>query len=216
MKILLGQTGKLDFVSEIRRLGWGRMSVRDKPNPYPGEPWGFDNGAYMAWIRKLPFPEDNFLKRLDKAFRVGTPYLAVCPDLVARGQMSLDFSLSWLPRLPQEWPWYLAVQDGMTWNDVEPVIDKFAGLFLGGSDEFKRTAWNWRVLSLNYGKKFHYGRAGVDRKVDHARWCNADSLDSTYPLWEKSRFERFVDRMEKPIEPMHPSFFEPEECYVTG
>ena len=152
MKILLGETRKKTFVAEMERLGWGRMWTVGTPKPYLNEPWGFDNGAYVAWIRKRPFPEDKFLKRLEKAFRVGIPYMAVCPDLVARGIRSLDFSLGWLPALPQNWPWYLAVQDGMTWNDVEPVIHNFTGLFLGGSDEFKRTAWTWRVLSLNHGK----------------------------------------------------------------
>ena len=184
------------------------------PAPYEGEPWGFDNGAFVAWMRKLPFPEEQFLRRLDKAVEVGIPYIAVCPDLVAQGVKSLEFSMSWLPQLPKEWPWYLAVQDGMTWNDVESVIRNFAGLFLGGSDEFKRTAWTWRVLSRNYGKKFHYGRAGVERKIRHAYWADADSLDSAAPLWTVKKFEVFKELIDSGVSP-EKSLFKPEEGYVT-
>ncbi|MCL4502108.1 MAG: hypothetical protein M1438_09655, partial [Deltaproteobacteria bacterium] len=103
MIILVGDTRKTDFLRDIKRLGWGRMVTTKTPKPYPGEPWGFDNGAFAAWVNKRPFPADEFQRRLDKAYQIGIPYLAVCPDIVAAGNKSLDFSLKWLEKLPADW-----------------------------------------------------------------------------------------------------------------
>lgn len=89
------------------------------------------------------------------------------------------------------WPWYLAVQDGMTIHDVRPYLHQFDGIFLGGSDTFKAQAWRWRVFAKDLGKPFHYARAGTLPKLESALKMKADSLDSAYPLWEKGRFVRF-------------------------
>jgi hypothetical protein len=161
---------------------------------YPYEPWGFDNGAFKAWSKGEKFPDKIFLKRLDKAYRVSTdPLVAVCPDVVAGGLDSLEFSLGWLRRLPSDWPWYLAVQDGMTHESVAEVVHLFSGIFLGGTDRFKLTAYGWSRLAHSCGKKFHYGRAGTLRKLAHAHAVEADSLDSNFPLWSTGRMFRFRD-----------------------
>lgn len=193
MIVLLGDTRKKTFVETIKQLKWGRISTRDMPKPYEGERWGFDNGAFGAWRKKEPFPEEKFLKRLDRAYKIGTPYLSVTPDLVGKGSESLEFSLKWLDRLPSEWSWYLALQDGMTVKSVEAVIHNFKGLFLGGTNEFKATAPIWRKLSYEYNIPFHYGRAGTAKKVIHAFRYGATSLDSTGPLWSVEKFNQFIE-----------------------
>src|SRR3990167_4577265 len=133
---LLGETRSKEIVERLQRLGWGRMFSDAHPTPYLGEPWGFDNGAFSAWLNQMPFPRDRFLWRLDHALNRGVPYLAAVPDMVTQGQASLEFSLGWLERLPAEWPWYLVVQDGMKTSDVELVFGRFAGIFLGGTTRF--------------------------------------------------------------------------------
>lgn len=167
------------------------MFATVKPTPYEGEPWCFDNGAFRCWQDGNLFDDCKFAARLEVALQIGRPYLAVVPDIVAAGCSSLGFSLKWREKLPNEWPWYLAVQDGMTIHDVKPYLGLFDGVFLGGSDEFKRQAWRWRVFAKDHGKPFHYGRAGTISKLESALKMKADSLDSAYPLWEKSRFARF-------------------------
>jgi hypothetical protein len=121
------------------------------------------------------------------------PILAVTPDIVAAGMRSLAFSTQWRMshKLPSEWPWYLAVQDGMTVNDVKPHLHLYAGLFLGGTDRFKETAFRWCELAHRYGKKFHYGRAGTPRKLMSAFKVGADSCDSAFPLWTTERMLAF-------------------------
>jgi hypothetical protein len=189
--VLVGDTRKTSFLVRIRANGWGRMCLRDLPAPYDGEPWGFDNGAFGAWSLGEPFPTDLFSRRLGRAHTVGTPYLAVTPDLVAGGEESLEFSLRWREVLPNDWPWYLAVQDGMTPERVTAALPGFAGVFLGGSTKFKATAMTWRDVAHRAGLPFHYGRAGVPRKIRHAITSCADSLDSAFPLWSEERFSAF-------------------------
>lgn len=191
-QVLLGSTGDRELLKELRELRWGRMWVDRKPTPYEGEPWGFDNGAFTDWKGGKPFDADRFQRRLEAAYAVGRPYLAVCPDIVAGGKRSLDFSLEWMTRLPSDWPWYLAVQDGMRFGDLIPAIDEFSGVFLGGTNAFKLQAIDWRRFADHNGKPFHYARAGTLKKLDHAKRIRSTSLDSCFPLWTRSRFQTFV------------------------
>jgi hypothetical protein len=197
MQILLGDTRKKTFVSELIRLGWGRVCTRDTPSPYYNEPWVFDNGAFSAWRKRLSFPAEKYLRRLDKAYKKGVPLFGVVPDLVGEGDISLEFSLSWLDRLPKEWNWYLALQDGMTWRSVTPYVHLFDGLFLGGTNGFKKTAPAWSKLSKDFEKPFHYGRCGTREKIRHAYKCKADSLDSSGPLWSVEKFQNFIKWIEE-------------------
>lgn len=168
------------------------MFVTVTPRPWEGEWWGFDNGAYRDWLRGAPFDGDRFLRRVERAAKRGVPYLAVAPDLVAGGARSLEFSLAWLDRLPREWPWYLAVRDGMSLADVAAVLDRFAGIFLGGTDRFKAMAPHWAALAKKHGKPFHYARAGTRRKLLHARASGADSVDSVVPIWIPERLRQYA------------------------
>ncbi len=177
------------------------MFTYGTPRPWAGEKWGLDNGAFSYWRQGKSFDGDLFLRRVERAYRVGTPYLAVAPDIVAGGLRSLEFSLSWLEQLPPEWPWFIAVQDGMGLDDVKAVLDRFAGIFLGGTDRFKATAAHWATLARKHGKRFHYARAGTRRKLLHAIAVNANSLDSCLPLWNRPRFAQFVAWWEKGLPP---------------
>lgn len=192
MLFLTGATQSRRLVALLQDRGWGRMWTRDRPNPYPHEPWGFDNGAFGHWRRGEPFNETAFLRRLERAYAVGKPYLAVAPDLVAQGPRSLDFSLAWLERLPPDWPWYLAVQDGMCRKDVAAVLYRFTGIFLGGTTFFKSTAYHWQQLAAGQGERFHYGRAGTAKRLAHALEVGADSADGTGPLWEREKMDAFL------------------------
>lgn len=210
--VFLGDTYSRHILARIQPLGWGRMFASPRlPRPLPGERWGLDNGAFIGWRQGKPFDERWFLRRLDHAVdTLHPPRLAVVPDLVAEGERSLEFSLDWLERLPAHYPWYLAVQDGMTEVQVEAVIDRFAGLFLGGTDSFKATAPAWAQLARRHRKQFHYARAGTMAKLRHAMDVRADSLDSCFPLWERERLERFIgyweDGFPQPRLPMENEF----------
>lgn len=204
MRILIGDTRSACNVAVLRERCAGRMCVRDTPDPYPFEPWGFDNGAFKAW-QDAGFPHgltsddwailydvEGFERRLEKARDVPmAPYMAVVPDIPSAGLNSLAYSVMWRMSLPSDWPWYLALQDGMTMGAVTDVAHLFSGFFLGGTDKFKLSAQSWADLAHFHGKKFHYARAGTRKKVQHAFAVGADSLDSSFPLWTKQRFATF-------------------------
>ncbi|GBF33039.1 hypothetical protein DCCM_2136 [Desulfocucumis palustris] len=141
------------------------------------------------------------------AFRIGTPYLAIVPDIVADGEEFLEFSIRWLDWLPRAWPWYLAVQDGMRLEQVAQALDGFVGIFLGGSNRFKATALYWRRLAHRQGKRFHYARAGTPKKIQLAKEVGADSCESAFPLWEMKRFDEFAKWFRQPP---GPKLFGPE------
>lgn len=197
MIFITGETTGKKMVNILMKHGWGRMFIRKRPTPYYGERWGFDNGAYVCWQNNTQFDEDKYMKRLDVAYRVDEPYMAVVPDIVGGGSDSLEYSLRWIKKLPP-WPWYLAVQDGMEYVEVENVIDLFDGLFLGGTNTFKSTAYSWCKLAHSYGKKFHYGRAGTPNKVLHALRVGADSADSAFPLWTYDRMDELIKFIDGP------------------
>ena len=169
------------------------MWSRDRPNLANGEHWAWDNGAYSWWVNDLAFHDVFFLKRLWRDYLVGVPYLAACPDKPAEGLESLEFSLWWISRLPRAWPWYLVVQDGMGPGDVEEHLPLFKGLFLGGTNEFKKRADIWCGLAHRHGRLFHYGRCGTIDKVYHAKRIGADSIDSSTPVQNPHKLDAFID-----------------------
>lgn len=165
---------------------WVYRNIR----PIEGERWGFDNGVFKDWDRKGPmrsssFDGDAYLRRVERAYRAGVPHFAVVPDLIGAGRESLEHSIEWLPRLPKEWPLYLAVQDGMSADDVEVALMSlpFAGVFLGGSSAFKSTARLWSSMAHRLGLRFHFARCSSQQAWARACAVGADSVDSSQMLW---------------------------------
>lgn len=184
--VLLGEfnTGKAAASPYLKRHGWGRMWVTKGPYfDYEGEPYGLDNGAFSCWKNGRTWDGAKFLRRVDAALASGAiPTIAIAPDIVAGGLGSLEFSAAWRERLPVEFPWYLALQDGIEPGDVEPYLGRFAGIFLGGTARFKKTAPRWRAWSLGKGLPMHWGRCGTARRLREAMEVGVDSVDSATPV----------------------------------
>jgi len=178
MRAFFAETGTVESLKKMQTHDIGRMWSRDHPRLYENEVWGFDNGAWSAFVSGKKFPGDEFLNRLDRAYDKGMPYIAVCPDIVMGGMKSLEFSLMWRENLPDEWPWYLAVQDGMELMDVYPFITDFSGIFVGGSRTFKSSASSWKQL----GKPVHMARVGTRKMLNTATRHGVDSFDSATPV----------------------------------
>jgi hypothetical protein len=194
--LLVGECGGWR-VRGMQQRGWGRMFVVRRITPYPGEPWGFDNGAFVAWRLGQPWPEQDWLRRLEAAVKIDpAPQLAIVPDVVGSTE-SLPVSLRWIRQLrggpAGGWPWYLALQDGMTPAGVERVMHLFDGLFLGGTDRFKREAAVWAALARSRGLAFHYGRASTFERLEHALEIGATSADTTNFMWTTKKWARLLD-----------------------
>jgi len=90
-------------------------------------------------------------------------------------------SLEYVGKIPA--PLYLAVQDGMMACQITDVIDKFDGLFIGGSIPWKfNTARMWADLAHLHGKKCHAGRVGTWEGFIHMHYCGVDSVDTSSPV----------------------------------
>jgi hypothetical protein len=195
--VLVGEcTGRR--VPMIRAQGWGRMWIARNRNIYtePGEPWGFDNGAFRDWRDGKPFDAATYRDCLRKALEQPTPpVLAVIPDVPGDGRATLAMADAWWPELYERsphFPWFIAVQDGMEPADLEPWADRIAGVFLGGTNAYKARANDWAAWCQARGLRFHYGRAGTMEKVAHAMEVGADSIDSALPMWTEGRWRAFV------------------------
>jgi len=205
MKAYLGEpTGKI--ANEMKDLGIGAcISPFTKQNIRRHAFWFLDNGAFTYWKRRQPFSEKAFYKLLNKAELHKRPDFVILPDLVASPQ-SLKFSESWLNRLEREGyrhNWALALQDGMTADDIKAFLRgaPISVLFVGGTIEWKlRTGHKWVELAHEQGIKCHIGRVGSMKRVIWARRIGADSIDSSLPLFSREKLDRFLRALTVPLQ----------------
>lgn len=161
----------------------------------------FDNGAYAAWKAGQPFDEAAWLGVLERLGEVAElPAFAVAPDVVAGGRDSLALSSRWLGQLVERRvPAYLAVQDGMTDDEVLATLrEGFSGVFVGGTLEWKlATGARWVALAHQVGLPCHIGRVGTPPRVEWAAEIGADSIDSCLPLWSQGNLDAFVGALRR-------------------
>jgi hypothetical protein len=190
---LVGQTRSRALVARLADLGIGEMT---QPDEYPPRrtPFAMDNAVYKTWKAGLPFDGDGFMAAIERVAASDVkPLFVVAPDIVAGGDASLVFSLSWLERLRPVAPVYLVTQDGMSPAAVSGALFAFSGLFVGGSLPWKiRTGEEWVRLAHRHGKPCHIGRVGTPRRVKWAKRIGADSIDSCLPLWSTAQLNRFL------------------------
>lgn len=140
-----------------------------------------DNGAFSCFVKGIEWSSDNFLN-LRKRFLKNEkkPDFIILPDIVAGGKKSLKRSELWLNILYDETTnYYLAVQDGLTPNNIK-TVDKINGLFVGGTMEWKlKTAAKWVQFAHKNNLKCHIGRIGTIEKIKWAEKIKADSIDSS-------------------------------------
>lgn len=195
MKVYVGQARGSKLIAELTALGFGEMTVREEFPPRR-RPWAFDNGAFKDFKAGSHFDVFAFKAVLEK-IEAGKdrPDFAVIPDIVEGGMASLGFSLSWVPRLRDFAPLYLAVQDGMNEEAVARVLDDegFHGVFVGGSLRWKiRTGKRWVELAHQRSMACHIGRVGTFRRTRWAQRIGADSIDSCLPLWSEENMRSFL------------------------
>lgn len=205
LKAYSGCAGKLTHLDFLRQRGHGRLLLPGYwKSPVPGVSYALDNGAFAAWRKGQPFPEEGFLKLLARPTPDNPPDFVVCPDKVAGGLDSLRFSQIWRGRvsaLGYDWmPWYLAVQDGMDGASVvdELATGRWAGLFIGGTMRWKyATAEDWVRIAHKRGLKVHIGRTP---QVDDLVWAErigADSCDST--SWARNDRHFVLDSAQRQV-----------------
>lgn len=193
MRGFVGQTRSTKLTERLRQLGIGEAT---QPDEWPPRrtPYFLDNGAFKLWQNGLPFNEERFLRICQRVDEEGpAPEWIVVPDRVA-DPTSLEYSLSWLPRLRGIAPLALVVQDGMTVDAVRVAMGRgFSVLFVGGSLEWKfATTPQWSRLARELGVRCHVGRIGTRGRTQWAREVGVDSVDSCTPLFSEGNLNRWL------------------------
>ena len=200
-----GNEGSRAGLAEIRARKMGVMvTAAQWRSPKPGIPWALDNGAYSSWQAALregrdvwDFEPKPFVAALRKVPATHRPDFGVVPDIPADGERSFRESWNWLrgvgrPPLQRGWPWYFAVQDGMSESHVAEVALHVAGIFIGGSPPWKtRNAERFARCARDLGLRVHLARAGSIEMLKLAERIGADSADSS--SWAQNASYHLVD-----------------------
>ena len=191
MKVYIGQTRSRKLIAELSRLGFGECTNRGEYPPRR-RPWFFDNGSFSDWKAGKPWDADAWRRDLDRIREGDTrPDFVVAPDIIAGGAESLEHSRSQLAHL-EGFKTYLVAQDGMHPGMVADALEGFAGIFVGGTLEWKMsTGAAWCVLADALGVPCHLGRIGTARRVRWAVDVGAASIDSCLPLWSGDNLRVF-------------------------
>ena len=167
-------------LEQFRRHLWRILLSPQNPNWPEGFRCAIDNGAWPCFVNDLPFDTDGFRRLVDR-HGVAADWIVI-PDKVAAGEESLAFSESWMSELRHFKLLLLAVQDGMTEDQVGCFLRRYpnVGIFLGGSTKWKLdTMYGWGQVAHAYGRHYHIGRVNSMRRIRLAQEAGADSIDGT-------------------------------------
>lgn len=185
------RTGTRRNLAALRGAGWRLLISATGVHRDEGFQYAIDNGAWTAFQQGRPFDADAF-RLLLASHGAGADWI-VCPDVVADAVSSLRMSERWLPEVEATGaPVLIAVQDGMVPSDVAPWVRGGAGIFLGGSTEWKLEQMQpWGEWCRREGAYYHVARVNTARRIKLAQLAHADSIDGT----SASRFSVNVPRL---------------------
>tara|TARA_Y100000310_G_scaffold213164_1_gene214075 strand:- start:1879 stop:2493 length:615 start_codon:yes stop_codon:yes gene_type:complete len=174
------RTGTKRNLKAMRRNGFGLLISATGVHRDEGFSLiGLDNGAWTAFQSGEPW-ERGLFELLVAQFAATAEWIVI-PDVVTDAAATFGKAKEWIPLLHGLGRRrLLAVQDGMTCQDVSPFIGDHVGIFLGGSTDFKwSTIDAWGDLARRRGAYFHVGRVNTRRAITSCQLAGADSFDGT-------------------------------------
>ncbi len=173
------RTGTKRTLAMLRQARWRLLVSAAAGLRTENMPYALDNGAWTAYCQGRSFDAPAFLRALRK-LGAGADWCIV-PDIVAGGQASLDLSLRWMPTVLNECPRaLLAVQDGLTVDDVAPFLGERVGIFVGGSTAWKlATMPLWGAFGQHAGLWVHVGRVNTVRRIHQCGLAGVTSFDGS-------------------------------------
>lgn len=146
----------------------------------PWLPYALDNGRYAEAVNGTAFDEDRFMRFVEQyAFRELRPMWVAVPDVPFNGEETLSWWHKWSDRLRQfGLPLAIVVQDGMSTEDVTPLLRKNDVVFVGGS-----TSWKWASIKAwrSAWPRVHVGRVNT-QKPELLEWlvdAKVESIDGS-------------------------------------
>lgn len=172
-------TGTRRNLAALREAGWGLLVTPDRPEPRGFDLLAVDNGAWGCFQRKEQWTPERWQRLVEQHGRIAQ--WVVAPDVVCGGMASLDLSVSWLPWvLERANRALIAVQDGMTADDLRDIVSDRVGVFVGGSTEWKEaTIGMWGRLCTERGAWCHVGRVNSIRRIRICAASGVHSIDGT-------------------------------------
>lgn len=183
MMAYASRTGTKRTVEALKAAGWGWMvgPLDHGRGKLHDMPYALDNGAWPAFAQGIAWNEAAFEIALLK-YGPGADFI-VAPDVVGKREASLSITRAWLPGMRRKFPdrrILIAVQDGMTFADIEPLLDEQVGIFLGGGTEWKESAiMPWGRWAAQLGLYCHVGRVNTSRRIYLCSQAGAHSFDGT-------------------------------------
>lgn len=147
--------------------------------PVPWLPYALDNGAFSAFTSGNPWNEALWIKHVERyAFNALRPQWAIVPDVVANRDATLANWVRYAPVMVKDYHLDLAiaVQDGMSFDDVEQLDPKPSIVFVGGSTE-----WKWETIG-DWARAFprvHVGRVNSAKCLNICASLGIESCDGT-------------------------------------
>lgn len=138
-------------------------------------PYALDNGAWIAFRKKEPYPINQWREMLLWARRTEIkPIWCLVPDVVENKELTIENWHRYYPEAAKYgWNIAFAAQDGMTPDDVPKEADV---IFIGGSDNFK-----YRHLPdfCSQFPRVHVGRVNSVRALQICKRLGCESADGT-------------------------------------
>lgn len=178
------RTGTKRNLAGIRKMGW-RLLVSaagdHRSEGFEDVGIGLDNGAWSVRASgEYPTPLKRRFIRLMCAMGAIADW-SVPPDIVAGGGASLALSLRWLPWVLKHCRRaLLAVQDGMSIEQLRPYLGSDVGIFVGGTTPWKlNTMAGWADLAHDRGAWCHVARVNSPLRIRKVALAGATSFDGS-------------------------------------
>ena len=188
------KTGTKRNLEVMRKHDWGILI-----SPYdPYLPEGFnhmclDNGAWTAHTKGIDWDQKLFEKALAK-FGASADFV-VAPDIHQGGASSLALSKAWIsPLLNQCKKVLIPIQDGMSPDEISPLLSERVGIFLAGSFDYRwRHVAMWGHVAKSTACHFHVAIVNSIKRMETCQIYGVHSFDGSGP----SRFASKAELMGK-------------------
>ena len=181
-------TGTRTTLDALRAAGWRLLMSPDTLHRCKGKtaptwtdgtpaPYALDNGAWGCFTRGVEFEADRFAWALERIGREAD--WVVMPDSVGDKVATLKMATKWRQTLAG-YRYLFCVQDGMSAAEVRAAAKGAAGLFVGGSTEWKlQTMHKWAALARSQGMICHVGRVNSAKRIRRCHAAGVDSVDGS-------------------------------------
>lgn len=177
---VIAQIGKANYINYSGLLTSPQSGFSPVKTAGMGAAWAADNGAYAAWANDTEFDHAAFVRMLNKYRDIPGCLFIVAPDVVGDAESTLLLFNAWVSTIQSfGFPVAFVLQDGS--QKIRIPWGAFQTLFLGGSTEFKLSAYTASVTkeAKRRGKWVHMGRVNSAGRVRYAKTITCDSFDGT-------------------------------------